>query len=187
MKPGDISDPGLLDAKSAVVGRLWPALESWLHRDCGCEKEEVLVEGPRPKVMRWFRLCRDAAAARALQQQRQRPLLRLGIPRRAASGRAALLDDRLEPERLQAAIRAVFRLATRRIRIAGVDVVPVPLYNVLDPNDYNDYVQRVEPSQAGGKKIAAALMDAIYGAPERRGSRAAPRLVRHRSSSMERT
>ena len=67
------------------------------------------------------------------------------------------------PWRLQSAIRQVFHLATRRIRIPGVEVVPVPLFEVLDGRESRDYVQRVEPSPRGGKKMAVALMDAIYG------------------------
>ena len=62
-----------------------------------------------------------------------------------------------------AAIRQVFHLATRRIRIPGVEVVPVPLFEVLDGQESADYVQRVEPSPRGGQKMAAALMDAIFG------------------------
>ena len=67
------------------------------------------------------------------------------------------------PWRLQAAIRKVYELATRRIRIPGVEVVPVPLFETLDGRDTRDYVQRVEPSPQGGRKMASALMDAIYG------------------------
>ena len=48
------------------------------------------------------------------------------------------------PGRLQAAIRKVFELATRRIRIPGVEVVALPLFEHLDGSDSRDYVQRVE-------------------------------------------
>jgi len=67
------------------------------------------------------------------------------------------------PGRLQAAIRAVFNLATRRIRIPGVDVIAYPLFEVLDGSNSADYVQRVEPSPLGGQKMARALVDALYG------------------------
>lgn len=67
------------------------------------------------------------------------------------------------PARLQSAIKKVYELATRRIRIPGVEVIPVPLFKALDGQDTRDYVQRVEPSPQGGRKIAVALMDAIYG------------------------
>ena len=67
------------------------------------------------------------------------------------------------PSRLQSAIKKVFELATSRIRIPGVEVVAMPLFEVLDGSDSRDYVQRVEPSPLGGRKMAAALMDVIYG------------------------
>ena len=68
-----------------------------------------------------------------------------------------LLRYNSSPRRLQAAIRAVFELATRRIRIPGTEVVPVALFDVLDSRDTRDYVQRVEPSPKGGEKMAAAF------------------------------
>mmetsp|Transcript_102036 Transcript_102036/g.304462 ORF Transcript_102036/g.304462 Transcript_102036/m.304462 type:complete len:351 (+) Transcript_102036:26-1078(+) len=71
------------------------------------------------------------------------------------------LDYDRNPARLQEAIRAVFRLATRRIRIPGTQVVAFPLFEVLDGKSSLDYVSRVEPSRAGGKKMAKAFMDAI--------------------------
>lgn len=65
------------------------------------------------------------------------------------------------PGRLQLAIRKMFEHATSQIRIAGTEVVPVPLYEVLDGSNSDDYVQRVEPSPQGGMKMAAAFMDII--------------------------
>ncbi|CAM9970605.1 unnamed protein product, partial [Heterosigma akashiwo] len=43
---------------------------------------------------------------------------------------------------------------------SGGGVVPFPLFEVLDGTDPGDYVQRVEPSVAGGRKMAAALLAA---------------------------
>jgi len=40
-------------------------------------------------------------------------------------------------------------------------VLPFPLFDVLDGTDTNDYVQRVEPSVEGGRKMAGALLDFI--------------------------
>ena len=40
---------------------------------------------------------------------------------------------------------------------------------MLDGSHPRDYVQRVEPSEEGGAKIAAALMDVIVGAPSGQG------------------
>lgn len=44
---------------------------------------------------------------------------------------------------------------------AGV-VETFPLYDVLDGKTSTDYVQRVEPSVQGGKKMADALLAALY-------------------------
>lgn len=65
------------------------------------------------------------------------------------------------PQQLQLAIRTVFELATKRISIPGTRVVPFPMFELLDGSDSRDYVQRVEPSPAGGRKLARALVDAI--------------------------
>ena len=69
------------------------------------------------------------------------------------------------PTRLQAAIKQIFALATSRIQIDGgrVRVLPFPLFEALDGNDTEDYVQRVEPSARGGAKMACALVDAVFG------------------------
>lgn len=62
------------------------------------------------------------------------------------------------PEHLQAAMTQIFRLATSRVRISGVEVVPFAMSDVLDGTIASDYVARVEPSASGGKKIAEALV-----------------------------
>lgn len=67
------------------------------------------------------------------------------------------------PSHLQALIRSVYRDATEKIRISGVEVVAVPLFKSLDGEDTSDYCARVEPSASGGKKMAAQLVDAIVG------------------------
>ncbi|CAE8589397.1 unnamed protein product [Polarella glacialis] len=65
------------------------------------------------------------------------------------------------PWRLQAAISTIFTLATQKIQIPGTEVVGFPLFNVLDGRTSEDYVQRVEPSAQGGRKMASALMEVI--------------------------
>ena len=62
-------------------------------------------------------------------------------------------------------IKKVFELGTSRIKIPGTEVVPFPLFEVLDGKDTNDYLQRVEPSPQGGAKMARALMDCVIGSP----------------------
>jgi hypothetical protein len=65
------------------------------------------------------------------------------------------------PGKLQALIRKAFDEAVSTIRIPGSRVVPVPLFNVLDGKNSEDYVARVEPSAAGGKKMAEFFLDLI--------------------------
>ncbi len=48
-----------------------------------------------------------------------------------------------------------------RIEIQGSEVIPVPLFNVLDGKCSDDYVARVEPSAIGGKKMAEYLLDVM--------------------------
>lgn len=48
-----------------------------------------------------------------------------------------------------------------RIKVQGSEVIPVPLFNVLDGKCSDDYVARVEPSASGGKKMAEYLLDVI--------------------------
>lgn len=78
-----------------------------------------------------------------------------------ADGTLKFLGYDRRPQKLQLAIRTVFELATRRIKLRGTRVIPFPLFAVLDGMDSHDYVQRVEPSPQGGEKMARALMDAI--------------------------
>jgi len=61
------------------------------------------------------------------------------------------------PGKLQLLIRKVFQHATVKIRVPGVEVIPVPLFEVLDSGDPRDYEQRVEPSAGAGAKMAAAF------------------------------
>lgn len=68
------------------------------------------------------------------------------------------------PAKLQAVIKRVFELGTSKIRIPGVEVIPFPLFQALDGTDAADYLQRVEPSAQGGRKMAEALLPAILGA-----------------------
>ena len=53
------------------------------------------------------------------------------------------------PGRLQAGIEAAFKDATCKIKIDGTEVVPFPLFEVLDGTNTEDYLQRVEPSPSG--------------------------------------
>lgn len=65
------------------------------------------------------------------------------------------------PAKLQAVIKRVFELATSKIKLEGTEVVPFPLFVPLNGKDPGDYVQRVEPSAEGGRKMAEALVPVI--------------------------
>jgi hypothetical protein len=58
------------------------------------------------------------------------------------------------PKFLQTLVTQIYKRATSKIKIPGVKVVAVPLYDVLDSEDIRDYDNRVEPSIQGGKKMA---------------------------------
>ncbi|KAJ3108540.1 hypothetical protein HDU97_000822 [Phlyctochytrium planicorne] len=70
----------------------------------------------------------------------------------------AALNYTTSPGKVQAAIRAIFKLATSQIKIDGMKIIPVALYDVLDGSDTADYVARVEPSDIGepGSSIVKA-------------------------------
>ncbi|KAH0596867.1 hypothetical protein MHUMG1_05175 [Metarhizium humberi] len=65
------------------------------------------------------------------------------------------------PGRLQAAITKMYELATQKVQIPGVSVIPVALFEALDGKRGGDYVERVEPSVEGGRKIASQLAAVI--------------------------
>jgi hypothetical protein len=73
----------------------------------------------------------------------------------------AMMGYTNSPGRLQRVMRAAFRLATQQLRVPGVHVVPIALFDALDPSAEGDYVARVEPSAAGGAKIARLIVDAV--------------------------
>lgn len=74
-----------------------------------------------------------------------------------ADAALSLMRYDVDPGKLQCAIRQIFRHATSRVVVPGTEVVPVPLFEVLDARDGGDYEQRVEPSVVGGRKMAAAF------------------------------
>jgi hypothetical protein len=74
-----------------------------------------------------------------------------------ADAALGLLGYDADPRPLQHLIRSVFERVTSRIELLGVRTVGCPLYTVLDANDPDDFVARVEPSAAGGRKMAAAF------------------------------
>ncbi|KAK4890456.1 hypothetical protein LTR27_010863 [Elasticomyces elasticus] len=69
----------------------------------------------------------------------------------------------LYPRQLQAAIKKMYEQTTQTISIEGMNVIPCPLFEVMDGKTKEDYVARVEPSVAGGKKTASQLSQIING------------------------
>lgn len=65
------------------------------------------------------------------------------------------------PEKLQRAISRVYEQVVSKIKIPNVKLITCPLYEVLDGKCANDYVERVEPSEQGGQKMAGFLMQYI--------------------------
>lgn len=73
----------------------------------------------------------------------------------------ASLGYNANPAHLQAIIRTVFELGTKQVRVPGTEVVPVGLFDALDGKTTTDYVQRVEPSATGGRKMANLILDSF--------------------------
>jgi hypothetical protein len=69
------------------------------------------------------------------------------------------------PEKLQLIIRTLFETIQLRgffkLEKKGAVVTTMPLFEVL--TEHEDYVQRVEPSVQGGRKMAATFLTALYG------------------------
>ncbi len=70
-----------------------------------------------------------------------------------------------DPAQLQEMIRMGYRNFTCHIKLEGTRVVPIPLFEFLDPNDVHDYENRVEPSVVGSAKIARELMRRLFAEP----------------------
>ena len=70
------------------------------------------------------------------------------------------------PGQLQAAIKKMFEMGTREVRVEGTEVLPCALFDVMDGTRKEEYVERVEPSSEGGRKMAGRfgeLLDGILG------------------------
>jgi hypothetical protein len=65
------------------------------------------------------------------------------------------------PRHLQAAIKQMYELATKKVQIPGVKVVPCALFEAMDGKREEDYTARVEPSAEGGRKVALKLKEIV--------------------------
>ena len=72
-----------------------------------------------------------------------------------------LMGYNTSPEKLQRVMRVVFTHAVSAVVVEGTQVIPFPLYGALDPSSPEDYVQRVEPSAVGGRKMAGGFIKAL--------------------------
>merc|ERR1712217_943509 len=78
-----------------------------------------------------------------------------------ADGTLNALGYTQNPRFLQGIIDKVFELAIKEVCVEGTEVIPFPLFSILDGKDTADYVHRVEPSVAGGEKLGRALGEVI--------------------------
>lgn len=72
-----------------------------------------------------------------------------------------MLQYNSKPHKLQRAIRTVFEKAVSQIAIPDTNICFAPFFDRLDGADSSDYVARVEPSEAGGRKMAELLQRVI--------------------------
>jgi len=72
-----------------------------------------------------------------------------------------LIGYNSNPTKLQITIAKIFELASKDLHIDGTVIEMFPLFKVLDGKDTDDYVQRVEPSVIGGKKMGTAIVEAL--------------------------
>jgi len=68
-----------------------------------------------------------------------------------------------DPTKLQLIIKTIFeKIAEKGFHVPGLSrVVPFPLFSILNGKNHSDYVQRVEPSVQGGRKMAVAFADEL--------------------------
>lgn len=74
----------------------------------------------------------------------------------------SLIDYNKKPDKLKYIVRQIFKYGISEIKIPNHDIIPFPMFKVLDGKNTNDYIQRVEPSSIGGFKIALALKKCIF-------------------------
>ncbi|KAF1955952.1 hypothetical protein CC80DRAFT_492870 [Byssothecium circinans] len=80
-----------------------------------------------------------------------------------ASAPLAALGYTWWPGQLQAAIRKMFEMGTKEVRVEGTEVIPCALFEVMDGRRREEYVARVEPSVEGGRKMALRFGEVLEG------------------------
>jgi hypothetical protein len=86
------------------------------------------------------------------------------------SGKAGWADKPLkwlgyesDPEQLREAIRKMFETSTCKVKVQGTEVVTCALFEVMDGTRGEEYVERVEPSVIGGRKMAERYRELLQG------------------------
>lgn len=82
-----------------------------------------------------------------------------------------LLNYNNNPDKLQSIIKSLYEYILFKIRIPinitdtkiqnEINIIPFPIYNVLNGKITEDYIKRVEPSHFGGKKMAQYLYNIL--------------------------
>ena len=75
----------------------------------------------------------------------------------------SMLGYDADPSKLQLIIQKIYQQATSKFCLTDPTITPVPLFEVLDCQDSCDYVQRVEPSAQGGRKMANYFLKVLRG------------------------
>ncbi|KAF1937587.1 hypothetical protein EJ02DRAFT_50086 [Clathrospora elynae] len=90
------------------------------------------------------------------------------FPLESGLGQTSWADTQLKamgynssPGQLQAAIRTIYEIATKEIRVEGTEIVPCALHEVLDGKNMGDYAARVEPNENGGRKMALRFVELL--------------------------
>jgi hypothetical protein len=72
-----------------------------------------------------------------------------------------LLQYNTKPVIVQTAIEAIYNNSICNIKVKGTNIVPCPVFQVLDGKTTSDYVGRVEPSSTGGEKMAEMFVNIL--------------------------
>ena len=137
---------------------------------CGCACSCLSTLGACPPCggyfMHLFHIRLQNYVRRLVGKRRPRKILVSMIYFPDEKGRGSWADGALSclsyngsPGKLQLLIRKTFEQAVSKITVPGTEVVPLPLFEALDGKNTRDYTQRVEPSAAGGRKLARLILD----------------------------
>jgi hypothetical protein len=73
-----------------------------------------------------------------------------------------ILGYNTNPSKVQALIRKIYTEVITTISIPGSEMIYIPLYHILNGQQTEDYVARVEPSVIGGRKMAEYIYASIF-------------------------